>query len=172
MDKVISSELKFWKLALRETYYLGLITEVDLIRMHTSAFYNTISDENHKDSSQIEVVLSVMDNTDLFANLIKEEVDIISKGTLPDDKRTFKKMWVSYLLDCLDESYITDGEFEVYYDSIEFNGSTWTADERESAQDVVEIVRFMLLHQNPNMIEYIENPSFDMLMYANDLEYV
>lgn len=172
MREIVSSELKFWKLALRESYYLELITEDQLIRMHTSEFYDSINSPIGSDRKAIDIVLSVMHDTVLFANLMKEEARILSKGILPTDKRTFKKIWISYLLDCLNDNYITDSQFDIYYHSIEFDGFEWDDHECKAAQDVIEMIRFMLVHQNPKIVEYIENPSFDLLMYVNDLEYI
>jgi len=173
MREVISTELKFWKLALRESYHLGLITESDLIRMHSAAFYESLSESmNATDSANVAVVFDVMGDIQLFANLMKDEAQILITGVVPGDKSMFKKMWISYLLDCRSDKYITDEQFDVYYNSIEFDGIKWSKHEREAAHDIIEVIRLMLVHQNSNLMEYIENPSFDLLMYVNNLEYV
>ena len=138
----------------------------------TTTFYNSINSPTVEDSDNIELVLAVMDDTELFASLMKEEVSILSKGILPEDKRNFKKVWVSYLLDCLNNHYITDGQYDTYYRSIAFEGIDWIDHEREVAKDVIDMIRFMLVHQNRNIVDYIENPSFELLMYVNDLEYI
>jgi hypothetical protein len=172
MREVISTELKFWKLALRESYYLGLITEDDLMRMHSGDYYDSLNELMSTDSVLIEHVFGIMNDIELFVRLMQEEAAILSTGIIPDDKRVFKKMWLSYLLDCHDSKYISDEQFNIYYGSIKFDGIEWSAYELEVAHDIVEVIRLMLVHQNLKLMDYIKNPSFDLLMYINELEYI
>lgn len=172
MKEAVSSELKFWKLALRETYYLDLITQSEMIKMHTSDFFYHIDEVPLDDKDQVDVVLTIMNNPELFANLLREEITVLSKGCLPDDKRLFKKMYLSYLLDIQDAGHITEEIVDVYNNSINFDSEFWTTEERELAQSIVELFQFSAVQENPKIVQFIENPSFKILMYVNDLEYV
>lgn len=178
MNKATLGGLQIWKFALRESYAMGLITEYDLIEMHTSEFYDLVYDSGAGINTAVGIVFDMMNNfrtsddNDVFIKLMKDEVKILSKGIIPDDKQVFKKMWLSYLLDCLDGGYINNTQFDQYYSSIKFDGTEWCKCELEAARDVVDTIRLMLVHRNPKLIEFIENPGFDLLMYINDLEYL
>lgn len=172
MYEIVLNELKFWRIALRESYHLELITEDQLFRMHRSDYYENLNSYAYTECKYIELVFSLMNDSDLFANLMIEEANILFKGIIPTDKQSFKKIWLSYLLECLNDNYINESQFNIYYSSVEFNVVDWFDHERNAIRDVLEIIRFRLVHQNPKLIEYIANPTFDMLMYVNNLVYL
>lgn len=172
MRNAVATELKFWKLALREVYFLDLISEDDFMRMHAESFYENLTTIPVDDKSKVETVFEIMSNSKLFAMLMKEEANILTTAQLPDDKRLFKKMWLSYLLDCLHAEYLTLDQFEIYSEAISFDSRNWSENEVEVASEIIETLRFILVHDNPSAVEYIENPSFELLMYVNDLEYL
>ncbi len=172
MKNTVSTELKFWKLALRESYYLDLIDESDFIRMHTAEFYESIDSLTPTESVAAQTVFDVMKNTELFAELLREEIRIISTGDVPEDKRYFRRTWISYLLDCLHGGYINASEYDIYKSSINFDSSEWLDSERSLAESIIGMVQFSIVHENPKAGQFIEKPSFELLMFMNDLEYV
>jgi len=172
MKHAVSTELKFWKLALRETYYLDLIDESDFIRMHASEFYDSIDSLTPDKIPSAQLVFDVMKNTELFAELLREEIRIISTGDVPEDKRYFRRSWISYLLDCRDGGYINANEYGIYKSSINFDSSEWLDSERSLAESIIGMIQFNIVHENPSAGQFIEKPSFELLMFMNDLEYV
>lgn len=172
MKNTVSTELKFWKLALRESYYLDLIDESDFIRMHTAEFYESIDTLTPTETVAAQTVFDVMKNTELFAELLREEIRIISTGDVPEDKRYFRRTWISYLLDCLHGGYINANEYEIYKSSINFDSSEWLDSERSLAESIIGMIQFSIVHENPKAGQFIEKPSFELLMFMNDLEYV
>lgn len=168
-----NEHLKLWKVAIRELYYLDLLDENTFISMYHYGDHEYDYDSlNDSDKIIVDMVYDTLKNIELMAEALHEEVDVIARGILPKDKQVFKKMWLSYLLDCHDRGLITDADFSAMAPQIDFSNSDWSERELENANHVVDMIRFTLIEKNPASIEYIDNPSFDLLMYANNLEYV
>lgn len=166
-----NDQLMLWKIAIRELYYLELIEESMFMRLYNYDDVDTLS-TSAEDQYCIDIVYETMKNVELMAQDLHEEVDIIAHGIIPNDKRVFKKMWLSYLLDCSERGLITQIDFNELRYQIDFMNSEWSDIELVSANSVVDMIRFMLIEKNPSSIEYLDNPSFELLMYANNLEYV
>ena len=120
MKKSITGTIKFWRVALRELYSVGLINESDFIRMHRTGFIEGYVSNPHE-GNIMDMVTDTIKNKDIFIPLIREEIAFISKGTLPESKLRFKKMWLSYLLDCLENDLIEQSDFDSMKDSIDFD---------------------------------------------------
>ena len=172
MENTVSTELKFWKLALREAYYLDLIDEPDFVKMYSLEFYESLDNLSRRDKVPVQIVFDVMKNSELFAYLLREEVRIISTGDVPEDKRYFRRHWLSYLMDCLHDGYINANQYDVYRTSINFDSSEWSDSERSMAESIIGMIQFSIVHENPKAGQFIEKPSFELLMFMNDLEYV
>ena len=164
-------QYKFWKISIRELYSLGFILDSDLIRLHNRLYYETQS-HTPTEARYYLMVIDIMKNHELFKHLVREELDIISNGKLPTNKLNFKKIWISYILDCIDYELIESHAFMMECNKITFDGSQWSEYERQCAYDIINKVRLGIIKSNPNAIDFLENPAFEVLMAANDMEYI
>lgn len=163
--------LKFWRLALTEVFNLGFIKEKDFIKMYEAEFYKSIN-TNIEDKKNILLVIDVMRNTTLFSSLVKKEIKIITKTELPETKKKFTGTWLSYLLECYECRLIDLDELNDFRYCVLFDNDVWDIEEIEIVEYVINKLRLHLLKTNPNGIDYIENPTFDMLMSVNEIGYV
>lgn len=163
--------LKFWRLALTEVFNLGFMKEKDFIKMYESDFYKSIN-INTEDKKTILLVIDIMRNTSLFTSLVKKEIRIITKTELPETKKNFSGTWLSYLLECYENRLIDLDELTEFRYCILFDNDTWDVEEKEIVDYIINKLRLYLVKANPHGIDYIENPTFDMLMTVNEIGYI
>jgi hypothetical protein len=169
MKKSINGTVKFWRVALRELYHMGLIEESDFIHMHKKDFVEG-STSTEYEYKVMQMVQETIKSKEIFIPLIREEIAFISKGGLPESKFSFKKMWLSYLLDCLEANLIEESDFLSMKEGIDFNVPDWTEAEHELVYMVLDMLRVIILEENPNALDYFENLSFDLLMHVNGIQ--
>lgn len=168
MKKSINGTIKFWRVALRELYQLGVVDEHYFIHMHS---HDVINKQNlTDDENRIQLlVIDLIKDKSMFTELIKEELAFISRGEVPDSKLRFKPMWLSYLLDSVENELIDMSDFNELKNAINFDIPDWTEMETEYVSMILDMVRISILASNPQAFDFFENPSFDILMYANGM---
>lgn len=168
MKKSINGTTKFWRVALRELYQLGVVDEPYFIHMYSNEVINKI-DLNETENKIQMMVIDIIKNKEMFRQLIKEELAFISKGEVPDSKLRFKPMWLSYLLDCVESELMEENDFIELKAAINFDIPDWTPEETEYVNMVLDMVRITILSSNPAALDFFENPSFELLMHVNDM---
>jgi len=157
---------KFWNLAIRELYYIGFISKDDMISIYGS--YNNILIDDYEYRKYYLLVIEILKNSKLMSQLVTEEIAIISDLILPE-KKLFRKMWLSYLLDCIILGSLDLSELDGYESKIDFSNNIWSNEEMSTAMGIIDKLRIGIVNKNPNAIEYMENLSFDMLMDINKI---
>ena len=156
---------KLWNLALRELYHMGKIS-----RELFGELYEKMDDvsDNSKYKKYYLLIIEIFRNKELFVKLVHEEIRVVTYMELPA-KNIFKKMYISYLLDCLVAYALTEAEVEYYENKIDFANNVWTDVEKETALYIIDKLRMSIVLRNPDAIEYMENLTFDMLMDLNNI---
>ena len=157
---------KFWNLAIRELYYIGFIPKDYMISIYGSYNNDLIDDYDYR--KYYLLVIEILKNTKLMNQLVSEEINIVSDLRLPE-KKLFRKMWLSYLLDCIILGSLDLSELDEYESRIDFSNNTWNNEETSNAMAIIDKLRIGIVNKNPNAIEYMENLSFDMLMDINKI---
>lgn len=158
---------KFWNLAVRQLYYMDFISRSDMIKIYGS--YNSdliVYDGSYK--AYYLLVIDILKNKPLIHQLIKEEIDIIADMKLPS-KKIFKKMWLSYILDCVINGSLPDTDIPEYETKIDFSNELWLDNEINDANHIIDMVRLDIIGKNPRSIEYMEHLSFDILININKI---
>ncbi len=156
---------KLWNLALRELYHMGTIDRELFGELYE---HMEESSDNPKYKKYYLLIIEIFRNKNLFVKLVHDEINVITYMKLPD-KNNFKKMYISYLLDCLIAYELNAEEVEFYENKIDFTNNEWTDDEKNTALFIIDKLRMCIVLRNPDAIEYMENISFDMLMHLNDI---
>lgn len=161
-------DIVFWRIGLREVYSLDMITPEEFLYMYDRVFmYKEFI--THKEASVVEFVTKLISNNDNFAKSIKEEVPFVFGGKIPDDKISFKKHWLFHLAECLEEGSIDEEDFGTLLNGIDFDNTEWTEDEKIKVNTILDMLRIDMLNTIPASMEFFENPSFDLLMFANNM---
>ena len=97
------------------------------------------------------------------SEIIKEEVNFLINGNIYNEL-----LWVSYLVECLVEGYITGEKYEKYRNAIDF---TLPLGKKEYyiINEILDYLRVEGVKRVPSLIDDFKNPSFDVLMAANKL---
>ena len=99
----------------------------------------------------------------LVAELIKLETDFLLNGNISNEM-----LWVTYLIECFYDGEIDEVEYEIYRFSIDFDIPR-TEKEYYVINRVLEYLRIKTVTNEPTLIDNIHNPSFDVLMAANNV---
>jgi hypothetical protein len=157
---------KFWNLAIRELYYIGFMPKDDMISIYGTYNNDLINDYEYR--KYYVLVIEILKNTKLMLQLVREEIAVVSDLRLPE-KKLFKKMWLSYLLDCIILGSLDLTELDEYESRIDFSNNVWSDEETSTAMNIIDKLRIGIVNKNPTAIEYMENLSFDMLMDINKI---
>lgn|SRR5574343_203544 len=157
---------KFWNLAVRELYHIGFISRDDMISIYGSYNSDLIDEYDYK--KYFLLVIEILKNKKLMTELVVEEISVISDLKLPE-KNIFKKMWLSYILDCVILGEIDLSDIDYYESEIDFSNNDWTQTEITSAMSVIDKLRIGIISKNPTAVDYMENLSFDVLMDINKI---
>jgi len=167
---VSNNEVICWKLYLKRLFVSGEITESDVKSLYNLPFrIDKIEEEGH-----IEIFNLIMDmvsddvkkeQDNSLIKMVKDDVAFILDGTL---KENFEKDWLFYLYECLNDKLITKEKYNLYKTAIDFN-KPLTTEEEILVQDILNVLRVKLIKRDPDIIAEMDNPSFDMLMAANDI---
>ena len=162
-------DIIFWRIGLREVYSLGIIGHNEFLYMYDRNFIYK-EDLTAKEADIIEFISSLIADTESFAQLVNEEMAFIFGANVPEDKRVFRKHWMFHLAECLEEEHIDKEDFSNLYSSIDFTNSDWTEIEKTKVFSILDMLRINMLARVPASIEFFENPSFEVLMFANKLD--
>lgn len=161
-------DIVFWRVGLRETYGMGVISKEEFLKMYEREFiYKDFI--SPKEASVITFVTELISDTDSFAEHIQSENAFIFDGVVPDKKSEFKKHWLFYLAECLEEGHIDSEDFDTLLNGIDFEKSDWTEEEDLKVKTVLDILRVDMVGRIPSAMEFFKNPSFELLMFANDM---
>jgi len=171
-EKNISeSEVICWKLYLKKMFVSKAITETDVKKLYNLPFrIDKIHEQRH-----VEIFNTIMemvsddikkkhDNT--LVKMVREDIAFILDGVIKED---FERDWLFYLFECLNDKLITKEKYNLYKKSIDFSTPLDPVEHRV-IQEIVELIRIKLIKRDPDIISVIDNPSFDMLMVANNIE--
>jgi len=157
-----------WRVGLCETYDVGVISKEEFLKMYEREFiYKDFI--SPKEESVIAFVADLMSNTDIFSQHIQSENTFIFDGAVPDKKSEFKKYWIFYLAECLEEGHIDSEDVATLLNGIDFEKSDWTEEEDLKVKTVLDILRIDMVGRIPSAIDFFKNPSFELLMFANDM---
>lgn len=157
---------KFWNLAIRELYHIGFISRDDMISIYGS--YNSDLIDEYEYKKYFLLVIEILKNKKLMTELVVEEVSVISDLKLPE-KNIFKKMWLSYILDCVILGELALSDIDHYESAIDFSNNEWTQSEISISMSVIDKLRIGIISKNPQAVDYMENLSFDILMDINKI---
>jgi hypothetical protein len=139
----------------------------------------------HIDRNQYESMYFSQDDSNIFmrtydmtrfgvsemhraVEVLKMEAAFITKGELPNEKTHFKYAFPAQLMLLTHNNVLTHQEADRLEHSIDYDIDEWTDDEQSLINDILELYRIVLLETQPNIMEHIENPSFDLLMTINN----
>ena len=157
-----------WKIALLHMFKSEYISDHELIDLHKN---NLFLKENmtHRERDILFKALSVMDDVDGIKELLSIEANFISKGELPQ-KKLFESHLIGYLAECLCESCITEFELFEMMSEFDYSFDIYSEKEKYYIDIILEMVRLNLVSKNPSAIQFIDNPSFELLMFVNGVE--
>jgi len=167
-DKV---DLIMWRIGLREVYSLGMIDIKEFMYMYDKNFLYS-DDVTSYEAEVVEFITSLIADVENFTSLVNEEMSFIFGGILPDDKVHFKKHWIFHLAECLEVGHIDEEDLDVLLRAVDFNNHEWTEDERYKIFTILDIIRISMLVKIPKSFEFFDNPSFEVLMFANKMDVV
>lgn len=159
---------KFWNLAVRELYHIGFISRDDMISIYGSYNSDLIDEYDYK--KYFLLIIEILKNKKLITELVVEEINVISDLKLPE-KNIFKKMWLSYILDCVILGELDLADIDYYESEIDFSNNEWTQAEISIAMSIIDKLRIGIISKNPQAVNYMENLSFDVLMDINKIGY-
>jgi hypothetical protein len=161
-----------WKLYLKELFLAKKINEKDLKRIYTLDFrFDKLT--SNKDLIIGDMIMELMErdikdgeNT-TFKKIIREDVDFILDGKI---KPNFELEWKFYLFECLHYKFIDNKKYTEYKKSIDFKKPMEEKDYNK-IKEILNLLRIRLVSKFPETITYIEKPSFEVLMAANNMDY-
>jgi len=164
MENAKIDDATCWKLAIKFLLINRDITEEE---------YKNLHDFNVLMKNRVEVDKSISIRVDdileiypqVLIKLIQTETAFLIDRKIPDN---FEMYWVSYLIECLTGGYINEDTYQIYRNSINFD-TPITKKEYYLIDEVLEYLRTKTVKKAPSVINFIDNPSFDVLMAANEL---
>ncbi len=163
---IVKLEIMLWRRVLQQLFSQNKISHDELLKYHNKCLF----DLNHITGRELDIrklAISDIDKKDEYAQLLKIEANFISAGVVPDSKSDFQAIWVGQLAECVSNSFITENEFYEFSDMIDFKSYFYNEEEMSYIDMILDVVRFSLVNENPSAIDFIENPSFDLLMFVN-----
>ena len=152
-----------WEIPLKELYIRGEITEQEFRK-----FYNIGDNYEFKNTRENEIMdsmIDILDDEGTFKRLVKKETDFILEGKL---SHTFDMEWGIYLYNCLIKKLISEDDYFYYMTSVDFSNKL-DSDDLDVINKIVDILRVYMVKNSPDTVSYIEKPSFDVLVAANEL---
>ena len=126
---------------------------------------------NEKEYEIVEYISCLIEDNDTFDELVNDDMTFVFDGELPENKLLFEKHWIFHLIECLDDSNINDDEFHELSVSIDFDNKEWSDDEKAKALFILDMLRISMIAKAPMSMEFFKNPSFDVLMFANKMDF-
>jgi hypothetical protein len=158
-----------WRIGLREAYDGDMITSEEFLSMYDRSFMykEFLSD---KEAEIVKYITNLLSDVDGFGVHLKSEMPFIFGGEIPKDKLGFKKHWLFHLAECMEEGHIDDEDFSNLMMGIDFSNPEWTEDETMKVNTILDMLRIAMLVRVPASMDFFENPSFEILMFANDMD--
>lgn len=166
-DGTTNYVLKMWRIALRNLYSMGGVTRDEFISCFDKSFLGK-EPLTARESDIVESVNVIMSDSGSFTVLVKQDIDWITRGVIPE-KSSFSDMWMSALLECKEDAFLEPSEFDPLCDTIDFSVDEWLDGEMDTVNMVLDKLRMSILKKNPSAFEFMDNPSFDVLMYMNGM---
>lgn len=161
----------FWRVGLREAYGNDMITSEEFLSMYDRSFiYKEFLTD--KEAEIVKYITTLVSDTEEFGLYIKSEIPFIFGGEIPKDKLGFKKHWLFHLAECLDEGHVDVEDFSNLIGGIDFNNNNWTEEETMKVNTILDMLRMAMLVRLPISIDFFENLSFEILMFANNMEII
>jgi len=153
-----------WKIVLRLYLQQEKINEVDFRCIYT----NKCAHDEILDS------ISNLTDEDLLLSVksLKSEASFLSKGELPEFKIDFKVPWFCYLIDLVEVGIISESDFDSYLSSIDFSKSNWLLSEIRNIDVILELYQMKLVTEKPEFLEYVDTPTYELLMIANGMDFL
>lgn len=156
------TEKMCWKLAVKFLLINKDITENEYMHMHDM---DKMRDSGYSISSNI--LKKVHDVIDVYpealSELVKDEADFLINGNI-----TNELLWTSYLIECLLDGEIDDIKYKQYRNAIDFSLPLGKK-EYYLINDILNYMRIKHMKRVPSLINDFKNPSFEVLMTANEL---
>jgi len=162
MDKSYISEKMCWKLAVKFLLINKDINEEEYMYIHDMDKL-----ENNGYSIRSDIFKKIHDVIGIYpealSELVKEEADFLINGNIRDEL-----LWVSYLIECLIDGEIDEEKYKQYRNAINF---TLPLGKKEYylINEVLNYLRIKNIKRVPSLINDFNNPSFDLLMAANNI---
>jgi hypothetical protein len=164
-DKI---DIIYWRIGLRELYSVDMISQEEFLCMYDRDFlYQDYLSNKEYDIAKF--IVGMVSDVDSFQQIINEEMVFVFGGKPPKNKKSFKKHWLFHLAGCLEEGHIDEEDFSNLINGIDFNNSEWNEDEEMKLNTILDMIRITMLSKSSSSIEYFENPSFEVLMFVNDM---
>lgn len=183
-DDNVTSETMCWRLGLKHLYNSGKITDAEFEFMYSPEILFGY-DLNDRENLIAHMVTETISDIDMVTKLISDEFRLDQIGY---DRNITVCEWKLYIRECLNDGLVNQGEYSDL-SGLFVNGDTEiTRLERLVARNVIEklhlrslqkeptIIKYIddcgkvsALKQVPDLIQYIDAPTFDMLMVANGM---
>lgn len=150
-----------WKLGVKFLFLKGEILEEEY------SYIYDMNSLNEGSKISIELYNKIHDalylTPEMVAGLIKMETRFLIDGEISN-----KRLWITYLFECLHDGKIDADKYKKYREAIDFD-TPITESERYIINEILDYVRIKGIKNEPSLVEYISNPSFNVLMAANNL---
>lgn len=160
---------RFWKIGITFLHRNGYIKDTDFINTWESVYPDYEGDDEYINSMNAKIY-EIMLYKDELTPYLTEIVSFIRSNQQPECKSKFKSLWFYLVCDMEFDGLINTNEQLKWFTGIDFYSNNWSDKELSLIQDARTRLRMKLVNCNPSMVEYIEEPNFDVLMTANGID--
>lgn len=148
-----------WKLSTKFLFLNKKITEEQYEHLYD---LDKIDFEYQVDPYTIGEINNIIEtHPDGVTELIKKDAMFLLNGEISN-----KLLWISYLIECLSDEQIDREKFEEYKNAINFD-ILLTEKDYYLINEILNYLRVKTIKNEPSLIGYMRDPSFEVLMAAN-----
>ena len=159
---------KFWKVGIRVLHFDGYVKDDEY-----KYIWDSLTPDHYGMNDRLSIInekiYDIMSDGDELKLFLQDDIEFITTNKTPVNKLRFKSLWYSTLCDLLSVHSISEHEYEQYLTGINFSKEYWMKSEISLLNKIRNKVCINTIINTPSFINYIENPTFEMLLSANGI---
>lgn len=158
----------FWKVGIRVLHFDGYVKDAEY-----KDVWDSLTPDHYGMNDRLslinEKIYDIMSDGDELKLFLQDDIEFITTNKTPFNKLRFKSLWYSTLCDLLSQYSISDSDYTEYLNGINFTRDYWIKSEIKLLNKIRTKVCINIISKTPAFINYIENPTFEMLLSANGI---
>jgi len=159
---------RFWKVGVRVLHNSGYIKDSEFVDVWEQVTPDYMGCDEYIASINNKIY-EIMLNAEEIKPFLSAEVEFLRSTEIPEYKSKFKSLWYSMICDMEYRKLINLDEHDRWFNGTHFEDTVWSRKEIRLVNAVKSLIQQDLVSKNPSMLDYIDEPSFDVLMTANGM---